>query len=271
MDNFTYSGYCQPDRNMIELAFLDDWRLELYFYKANTTFLFNHVVLYYKLSGPLFPYSIHNGAQSEVYDFVFINSTITNHSYACNTGIRIDLGEVIIYLKNLRVQPFFDKRPNLPFDPELFCSGDIIPEPAADLSNPTFLIIFAVLVAFVSLCCLLFVCLHLRNSQQRKPKTFSNKKRTDSLDSSLIKEPKEPTQTKHKKVLRSKSSPAKSSNVIDENSPILQTSHSNEIENKTKKEIKTKAQVSWHPNTGINEDEERLNLAAESKRTIARV
>lgn len=143
---------------MIELSFLNDWRLELYFYKQSTTFLFNHVVLYYKLNGPLFPYSTHNEAQSEVYDDVFINSTLSK-SYTCLSGIQIDLGEVVIYLKNLRLEPFFNKRPNLPFDSEILCPGDIKPDEDGNISNFWFLVGASVVAGLVCFLCTLFVCL----------------------------------------------------------------------------------------------------------------
>ena len=92
-DNVSYTGYCQPEKSVIEVAFLNDWRLELYFNKLATTFLFNHVVLYYKLSGMLFPDSMHNGAQAEVYEVAYINSTL-HRLFECRAGVRVELGEI---------------------------------------------------------------------------------------------------------------------------------------------------------------------------------
>ena len=108
---------------MIELSFLDNWRLELYFYKLSHTFLFNHVVLYFKLTGKYWPGSVHNGAQSEIYDHTFINSTIQK-AYECKNGLRIDLGEVTLTMKNIRIEPFFNKRPNIEFEDKVTCHQD---------------------------------------------------------------------------------------------------------------------------------------------------
>lgn len=142
---------------MIEVYFLNDWRLELYFYREPTTFLFNHVVLYYKLTGDLFPNSIHNGAQSEIYDSTFINSTLFK-SYRCFAGIEVDLSEVKIYLRNLTLEPFFNKRPNLPFDPAEVCPQDN-QSPVNDSNrNLIVLIVIATILALLVGCCTWFIC-----------------------------------------------------------------------------------------------------------------
>lgn len=144
-DISSYTGFCQIDRNQIEIVFLDEWRLEFFFYRTNETYVFNHVVLYYKLDGPLFPNSIHHGAQSEIYDSTFVNSSLS-HSFRCNSGISIDLKEVKIYLINFKLEAFFDKRPNLPFDEEIVCQADMEP---VSVVFKGWLYIVAGLVAFL--------------------------------------------------------------------------------------------------------------------------
>lgn len=144
-DISSYTGFCQKNRNQIEIVFLNEWRLELYFSRANGTYLFDHVVLYYKLDGALFPDSIHHGAQSEIYDFIFVNSSLY-HSYRCHTGVIIDLENIKINLINFKVEAFFDKRPNLPFDEEIVCKADT--EPISTVFKG-WLYITAALIAFL--------------------------------------------------------------------------------------------------------------------------
>lgn len=161
-DNFTYTGYCQQDKTMIEITFLNDWRLELYFYKMSSVFIFNHVVLFYKLSGQLFPESIHDGAQSEVYDTTYINSTLQK-SYSCKHGIRVDLDEVTIFFRNLRIEPHFNKRPNQPFENELTCEADHYKWSSSDTN--AWLISLGVFFGFLILCCFLFIYCKLKTNQ----------------------------------------------------------------------------------------------------------
>ena len=165
-DNFTYFGECQPDRNMIEIVFLNEWRLELYFYKTQETFLFNHVVLYYTLSGPRFPYSIDDGAQSEVYDYVYINSTLSK-SYKCLSGITIELGDITILLKNLIIEPFFNKRPNLPFDASNVCPNDSPTPPNQSNEGLLILVILLIIVSIIVFCCGLFICIRWKKSHRQ--------------------------------------------------------------------------------------------------------
>lgn len=165
-DNFTFTGLCGRDKNMIELQFLMDWRLELYFYRipeTSETFLFNHVVLYYRLSGSdIFPGAVHAGAQSELYDSTFINSSISK-SYRCISGVEIDLSEVKIYLRNLTLEPFFNKRPNLPFDPAEECPGDREAPVHNDTSTLWILIAIAVIIAITVISCTWFICYKIRS------------------------------------------------------------------------------------------------------------
>ena len=172
-DNFTYTGYCQPDKTMIEIMFLNDWRLELYFYKMPTTFLFNHVVLYYKLSGQLFPESIHDGAQSEVYDIAYINSSLQK-SYSCKHGFRVDLDEVSIYFKNFHIEPHFNNRPNQPFEHEITCEADHFKWSSTDTN--AWLISLAVFFCFLILCCFLFIYCKLKTNRNE-----SDNKRYDPM------------------------------------------------------------------------------------------
>lgn len=162
-DNFTFTGLCRPEKNMIELQFLNEWRLELYFYRTPETFLFNHVVLYYKLSGSnLFPGAVHAGAQSELYDFTFINSTISK-SYKCISGIEIDLSEVKISLRNLTLEPFFNKRPNLPLDPAEECPQDQHAPVYNDSSSMWILAAIALVLALAIVSCTWFICYKIRS------------------------------------------------------------------------------------------------------------
>ena len=116
-ENFTYQGLCQPDRVNIEITFLNNWRLDLFFNKKDSVFLFNHVILFYKLTGPQFPNSLHEGGQSEVYEYSFVNSSL-NQSYECTNGVTIDLGEVTLYMRHMRIEPFFGNRHIARFDTE---------------------------------------------------------------------------------------------------------------------------------------------------------
>lgn len=162
-DNFTFTGLCRPEKNMLELQFLQDWRLELYFYRAPETFLFNHVVLYYKLSGAdqLFPGAIHAGAQSELYDSTFINSSISR-SYRCISGLEIDLSEVKIYVRNLTLEPFFNKRPNLPLDPAIECPQDRHAPTDGDATSMWVLISIAAVLGLGILLCTWFIFYKVR-------------------------------------------------------------------------------------------------------------
>lgn len=152
-DISSYTGFCQKNRNQIEIVFLNEWRLEFFFSRTNDTYLFDHVVLYYKLDGALFPDSIHHGAQSEIYDFTFVNSSLF-HSYRCNSGVLIDLENIKINLINFKVEAFFDKRPNLPFDEEIVCKADTEPIPTVFKS---WVYIIAGFVAFVVIVCTFFL------------------------------------------------------------------------------------------------------------------
>lgn len=168
-DNFTYTGYCRADKSVVELKFLNEWRLELYFNRESTNhFVFKHVVLYYKLTGTRFPNSIHNGAQSEVYESVFVNSTMSK-AYQCLSGVEIDLNEVIIHIRNLRIEPFFSKRPNVPFESEVVCSPDL-PKFTSDYSTQLWIlgIIVCSVLVFV-FCCGWYVCYKLKFNKSYQP------------------------------------------------------------------------------------------------------
>jgi hypothetical protein len=170
-NTFKYFGACSAERNMIEFEFLNDWNLKFYFYKVNNkSFVFNHVVLYYKFAGPLYPYSTHKGAQSEIYDTVFINSSL-HHSYTCQSGIRMDLGNVILYLENLKVQPFFNKRANALFDAELVCAGD---HPPPDPSSSYSIWLIILVVSIILICLILFIVFRVMSDDSRNKKEYNN-------------------------------------------------------------------------------------------------
>lgn len=158
-NNFTYTGFCQKDRINIEITFLQNWRLEFYFYKEESTFLLKHVILYYKLTGPLFPHSLHEGGQSEVYDYPFVNSTL-HKSYKCNEGLQIDLGEVTLHMKHLLIEPFFDNR-RTPhhFDAQHVCLGDLEKPPEASWENSIILILLGGLLFVIAFSCVFFMYL----------------------------------------------------------------------------------------------------------------
>jgi hypothetical protein len=167
-DNFSFTGQCQPDGSKIEITFLNDWHLELYFYKeSQTSFIFNHVVLYYKINGALFPNSLHQGAQSEVYETAFINST-TLKSYSCQTGLRIDLGEVVILMRDVRVEPHFNRRPNQNFDPNDYVMCEVDKSLPVKNTMRNIGVVMIVLAFFLPICCCcgLFVFLKARNSKK---------------------------------------------------------------------------------------------------------
>ncbi|RNA36895.1 lysosome-associated membrane glyco 2-like isoform X2 [Brachionus plicatilis] len=201
-DISSYTGFCQKERNQIEIIFLNEWRLEFYFYRTNETYLFDHVVLYYKLDGALFPDSIHHGAQSEVYDYTFVNSTLS-HSFRCNSGILIDLGEVKIDLVNFKVEAFFDKRPNLPFDEEIVCEAD--KEPLSQIFQG-WLYIFAALIAFLVVISTLYLFMIHRShakkiKREQRSDPFEIADNQENLDESNYNETIERTHSKEKKRL----------------------------------------------------------------------
>ena len=115
--------------------------------------MFNHITLYYKFSEPFFPNSNHNGAQAEIYDTIFINSSLSN-SFVCEKGIRVDLGKVILYIKNLRVEPFFNKRESYEFDQETHCSQD---NPSVDSTNVYSIWLTIMVIGIIVICFILFI------------------------------------------------------------------------------------------------------------------
>jgi hypothetical protein len=179
-DNFTYTGFCQQDRINIEMEFLDDWRLEFFFNKDESTFLFKHVILYYKLQGPLFPNSLDEGGQSEIYDYPFVNSSL-NKTYKCNSGIHIELGDVTLYMKNVIIEPFFDTR-RIPhaFDLENVCFGDLEKPADNSIENIILICLIAGLIVIVLGSCIGFMCMKIRSRSnegyQRAESTSSEKK-----------------------------------------------------------------------------------------------
>ncbi len=179
-DNFSYTGYCEPNRNMIELSFLNDWRLEFYFYKDASRFLFKHVVLYYKLNPPLFPNAVHDGAQSEVYDFIYINSSLSK-SYVCMSGIHIDLGEIKIQLKNLTVEPFFNKRPNQEFDSAEVCANDLPPTPNIFSENFWIFMFAGVVILLIIFSCVIYIVITYCESRDYKTAALVNQSQKKNL------------------------------------------------------------------------------------------
>jgi hypothetical protein len=111
----------------------------------------------------LFPGSLHQGAQAEVYDRNFVSSNIGS-SYRCQSGILVDLGEVVISIENLWLQAFFDKPPMHPFDEENVCTADkqalSALEPIIDIRIP--IIIISFFAFFVIICCIAFVIIKLK-------------------------------------------------------------------------------------------------------------
>ena len=149
------------------MNFLDEWRLDFYFYKDESTFLFKHVILYYKLQGTLFPNSFHEGGQSEVYDFAFINSTLSK-SYKCNAGIHIELGEVSLYMKHVIIEPFFNARRNPHiFEVENVCIGDLENPANFSLESWILSIVLGLFVAVIICSCLVFMCLKFKSRSKR--------------------------------------------------------------------------------------------------------
>lgn len=175
LDNFKYFGTCGTERNLIEFEFLNDWNLKLYFYKSNNSYIFNHVVLYYKFIEPLYPHANHNGAQAEIYNRIFINTSLTN-SFVCKNGIRIDLGNVILYLQNLQVEPFFDKRDSYAFDRAVVCSQD---KPPVDSTSMRTIWLTILIVGIIVVCFILFIVFRVSSDDtaknQNKKREFNSK------------------------------------------------------------------------------------------------
>ena len=164
---------------MLEISFLKSWRLGLFFYKVNSTFLFNHGFLYYNLSETLSSASVvHSGAQAEVYDELFINSSLS-HAFTCNSGIKIEFGDVTVHIKNLRLQPFFNRRPNANFDSEIVCTND---DPNINVSGSIsiWFFVFIISISLVILCCISFVIIRV----QRDDSSNSASSRSEKLNRS---------------------------------------------------------------------------------------
>lgn len=172
LNNFKYFGTCSPNRNLIEFRFLNDWNLKLYFYKQNQTFIFNHVVLYYKFTDPLYPNANHNGAQAEIYDKTFINTSLTN-SFVCKNGLRIDLGAVVLNIRNLRVEPFFSKRESYAFDAEQICPQD---NPPVDSTSTYTIWLTIIIVGIIVICFILFIVFRVSSGDDPRTTTTNNKK-----------------------------------------------------------------------------------------------
>ncbi len=170
LNHFKYYGSCSPERNVIEFDFLNDWNLKLYFYKRNESFIFNHVVLFYKFDEPLYPHAHHNGAQAEIYDKIYINSSLTS-SFACKNGLTINLGNVILHIKNLRVEPFFSRRDSYAFDREVICDLDNPPE---DTSNFWTIWLTALIIAIIVICFIFFIVFRISSDIETRPKREYN-------------------------------------------------------------------------------------------------
>lgn len=174
MNNFKYYGTCSQDQNLIEFEFLNNWNLKLYLYKVNNTYLFNHVTLYYKFAEPLFPNSNHNGAQAEIYDKVFINASLS-HSFVCKKGIRIDLGNVVLLIQNLRIEPFFNQRDSYEFDKAIICEQDNPPMDAASMYS-IWLTVF--IFGIIVICFVLFIVFRVSSddstSKRKTPHDYSS-------------------------------------------------------------------------------------------------
>lgn len=178
LNNFKYFGICSPKRNLIEFQFLNNWNLKFYFYKNNNSYLFNHVILYYKFEEPLYSSANHNGAMAEIYDKTFINTSLSN-SFTCMNGIKLDLGNVVLYIQNLRVQPFFTKQDNYEFGPEIICSQDLPPNEEAS----TFSIWVIILIVIVILICfVLFVVFRISSDDTRNKNRYRNEDTRDKKE-----------------------------------------------------------------------------------------
>lgn len=168
------------------MEFLDDWRLEFFFNKDESIFLFKHVILYYKLQGSLFPNSLDEGGQSEIYDYPFVNSSL-NKTYKCNSGIHIELGDVTLHMKNVIIEPFFDTR-RIPhsFDSENVCFGDLEKPADNSIENIILICLIAGLIVIVLGSCIGFMCMKIRSrsnegyqraeSSPSEKKTFGRRK-----------------------------------------------------------------------------------------------
>jgi large-conductance mechanosensitive channel len=154
----------------------------MYFIKVNRSFIFNNIVFYYKLSGDLFPYSTHKGAQSEIYNEILFNSSLA-HSYVCLSGIKINMGDIIIHMKNLRLQPFFNKRPNLPFDAEIACENDRIKPASSNSLNYIFFSIAILLSVFIISCTLFIIirCINYHREEQKQNSRSKSKRENQNL------------------------------------------------------------------------------------------
>ena len=175
--NFTYAGFCQQDRVNIEINFLDTWRLEFFFYKEESIFLFNHIILYYKLNGPLFPNSLHEGGQSEVYDYIFVNSS-TAQSYVCDKGVTIELGEVTLYMRHLRIEPYFDNRIGTRFATEFVCAKDLDAHEHNSHESLITIIVIVIIVLIMVFCCAGFVYVKCNPEKNNR----STKKKKEKVD-----------------------------------------------------------------------------------------
>lgn len=118
---------------------------------------------------------------AEIYDKTFINVSLSN-SFTCMNGIKIDLGNVVLYIQNLHLQPFFTKQDSYEFGPEIICHQDLPP----DEEPSTFSIWVIILIVIVILICfVLFVVFRISSDDTRSKNRYSEDTRSKKEYNSL--------------------------------------------------------------------------------------
>ena len=93
---------------------------------------------------------------------MFINSTIAK-AFRCLAGIQIDLSEVTLYVRQLTLEPFFNKRPSMPLDPAEQCLQDRLPLRDAADGSVWILVAVAAVLAIAICSCTWFICYKIRS------------------------------------------------------------------------------------------------------------
>ena len=113
---------------------------------------------------------MHKGAQSEIYDLLFINST-ADKSYVCQSGIIMDLGNIVLTLRNLRIEPYFDKKPNQPFENEISCPSDQNQAAELTASNSVWIVTLVIFLCVISIVFILFIAFRIKDDEYSNVET----------------------------------------------------------------------------------------------------
>ena len=76
------------------------------------------------------------------------------------------MGEVIIRMVDVRMQAFFNKRPNLPFDNATVCPNDNPPDVLNNTNIMIPIVVFSVFSAAILLSCIIYIVIKYKKTYQ---------------------------------------------------------------------------------------------------------